>query len=109
MIRKKNKEISDKSYSIEELRKNAIDDKLFIKEIGTRKHFYKSELPYNKLLLGMRLALIAERNNGLTPYINENYVCLTCGATSGESHPESSYCFKCDTDNWSLSENANVL
>lgn len=38
----------------------------------------------------------------ITPYINKDYKCLTCGSETGESHPITSYCFHCNTDNWKL-------
>ena len=40
-------------------------------------------------------------NKGLQPYIKKSSIrkCLTCG-TVNQSHPETSYCFVCDTDNW---------
>lgn len=41
------------------------------------------------------------KNKGLIPYINNRYRCATCG-NIGKSHPESSYCFECDSDNWEL-------
>ena len=39
-------------------------------------------------------------NKGLTPEIDKKYYCETCGSRSGECHPQTSYCFACDTDNW---------
>ena len=43
----------------------------------------------------------AEKNKGLEPYIPERRrVCYTCGARDGYAHPNSSYCWWCDTDNW---------
>ncbi len=33
------------------------------------------------------------------PYINNDYVCKTCG-NIGKSHPVTSFCFICGDDNW---------
>ena len=35
---------------------------------------------------------------GLTPYIGTD-TCRTCGNT-GKEHPDTAYCFICNTDNW---------
>lgn len=38
---------------------------------------------------------------GITePYINDEYMCKTCG-NIGKSHPETSMCYVCGDDNWS--------
>jgi hypothetical protein len=34
------------------------------------------------------------------PYINDNYICESCGQTSGLSHPSTGNCFKCGADDW---------
>lgn len=44
----------------------------------------------------------ARHNKGLTPTIDKNYTCETCGSRSGKSHPTTGYCFVCGTDNWKL-------
>ena len=46
-------------------------------------------------------------NKGLKPFIQVTdgranvYKCMTCG-TLNQSHPVTSYCFVCDTDNWQM-------
>ncbi|MDR2935926.1 MAG: hypothetical protein LBU80_01085 [Rikenellaceae bacterium] len=40
------------------------------------------------------------KNSGLTPYINKEYYCETCGSRSGECHPDTGMCFICDADDW---------
>lgn len=46
-----------------------------------------------------------KENKGLIPYIDNRYSCRTCGSNSGESHPDTSFCFICNTDNWQRNEN----
>jgi len=55
---------------------------------------------------GIRQHLIAYKiktrlkNKGIEPYISfEPHKCLTCG-TINKAHPDTSFCFVCDTDNW---------
>lgn len=47
-------------------------------------------------------------NQGLEPYINKDYYCLTCGSHSGECHPITGYCFICNSDDWEP-ENINTI
>jgi hypothetical protein len=59
-------------------------------------------LSKNKAKLKVRIAEVTIENKDLTPYIYHSPIkCLTCKATDGASHPITSYCFYCDTDNWS--------
>jgi len=44
-------------------------------------------------------------NKGLVPYIDKEHTCKTCGSKDGKSHPETSFCFHCDTDNWEFKGN----
>lgn len=48
--------------------------------------------------------LVAIENKSLEPYIDDEYICDTCG-TIGTENPISGYCFICDTDNWRLINN----
>ncbi len=50
--------------------------------------------------LAARVAVVAEENKNLTPYIDKKHSCGTCKSKSGKCHPDTSYCFICDTDNW---------
>lgn len=72
---------------------------LFEKAVRSGQKIYKSK--NNKLLLDLKLQIEATKhvNKNLVPYVNNNYRCNTCGVL-GQSHPETSYCFICNTDNW---------
>ena len=48
--------------------------------------------------LELRKEKVKKENINLTPYIGTDK-CRTCG-TVGKEHPETAYCFICDTDNW---------
>lgn len=74
----------------------------FDKKVRTNRKVYKSE----NLLILSHLELIKQKakeaNKGLEPYspdFEKHYRCNTCG-TRNMSHPVTSYCFICDTDNW---------
>lgn len=47
-------------------------------------------------------------NKGLTPYIDMDYWCETCGSKTGECHPVTGYCFICDSDNWEPYNHRNL-
>ena len=51
-------------------------------------------------LLERRKEQVPILNAGVEPCIDKNYWCETCGSTTGECHPDTGYCFICDTDNW---------
>lgn len=53
-----------------------------------------------KPLLSIRIQIVAEINKDLSPLIDSTYWCETCGSHSGQCHPDTGYCFVCDTDNW---------
>lgn len=70
----------------------AESDELFEKQI----HKVRDKM----MMLEERKAVIKERNKGLSPKYDKEYYCGTCGAKDGAEHPETGYCFHCDTDNW---------
>ncbi|MGL5689745.1 MAG: hypothetical protein ACRDD8_02900 [Bacteroidales bacterium] len=41
-----------------------------------------------------------ESGKDIKPYIDKDYICATCGSTSGKCDNDTSYCYHCDTDNW---------
>lgn len=57
-------------------------------------------MPISGSELQAKIAQAKIDNAGLTPCINTDYWCETCGSTTGESHPDTSYCFICDSDDW---------
>ena len=79
----------------------------FEKLVRANKRIFRSKDPkIRQYLLGVKAKAKID-NAGLTPYVGEqNYKCLTCG-TVNKSHPETSYCFVCNTDNWHLPEGGN--
>lgn len=50
----------------------------------------------------------AQLNKDLTPTIDKNYMCATCGSRSGKCHPVTGYCFICGTDNWTPVNSNNM-
>ena len=51
-------------------------------------------------LLTERIRKTKIENEGLEPCIDKRYWCETCGSHSHQVHPETGYCFHCNTDNW---------
>jgi hypothetical protein len=78
----------------------ALSDEMMQKEIGKCKYYFKSKDPRKMNILQERISLVRERNNGLIPCIDKEYFCETCGSKDGREHPDTAYCFYCDTDNW---------
>lgn len=62
---------------------------VFLKKCGTKENVVQCLKEVAKI-----------KNKGLTPDIDTDYYCLTCGSRTGEEHPETGYCFICNTDNW---------
>jgi hypothetical protein len=54
----------------------------------------------SKRTLGKIEKTISENIN-LTPYYDDEHFCATC-KNPGLSHPESSFCFICGDDHWSV-------
>lgn len=75
----------------------------FANAVRTNKKVYRMPALKPDLVLQKKSAKL--KNKGLVPYVNLDYWCLTCGNKSGKSHPETSYCFICDTDNWQSRRN----
>lgn len=75
--------------------------KHFYEMVRTNKNLYRSD--DNKIIeeLVIRKQITKAANKHLKPYIQKNNPCFchTCG-TRNQSHPETSYCFICNTDNW---------
>lgn len=73
----------------------------FKQMVSEGRHVYRSRNPDIKAHLAKRIEMVAQRNHGLKPYVptHEEYKCRTCGRKQ-KAHPETSYCFHCDTDNW---------
>lgn len=61
---------------------------------------YFSHDPKKRRLVELLKEHTARHNRGLTPTINKEYTCETCGSRSGKCHPQTGYCFICGTDNW---------
>ena len=61
---------------------------------------YCSHDPKMRRLVELLKEHTAHRNKGLTPTIDKEYTCETCGSRSGKCHPRTGYCFICGTDNW---------
>jgi len=78
----------------------ALSDVLMAKEIRKCKFYFKSKDPRKMNILQERISFVRERNYDLIADINKEYYCGTCGSKDGRSHPDSSFCFYCDTDNW---------
>ena len=86
-----------------ELSITAKDLKAFNALIGhVGKSAYRSRDPKMKHLICVLKEQAAIRNAGLTPHIDKTYYCATCGSRSGKCHPDTGYCFLCDTDNWTI-------
>lgn len=51
-------------------------------------------------LLESRKKEVAIVTAGIKPYVDKDYWCGTCGSRSGKCHPDTGYCYICDTDNW---------
>lgn len=77
----------------------AESDDLFEKQINKVREFYMSRNPDKMAMLEERKIIVSERNKGLKPEYDKRYYCATCGSKDGAEHPESGYCFHCDTDN----------
>lgn len=86
-----------KKYTTKQI---AESDELFYKEIKKVREFYLCSNPEKVAMLEERKAIIRERHKGLSPEYNDEYYCGTCGAKDGAEHPDTGYCFYCDTDNW---------
>jgi len=86
----------------------AESDELFEKEIHKLKRFYKSNSSINYQILASRLIIVKDRNKDIKPTTDENYYCCTCGYKDGKEHPDTGYCFHCDTDNWEHHSNSNI-
>lgn len=67
------------------------------------------EHPNLRPALQARIRQVAQQNKGMKPDIDMNYWCETCGSTSGKCHPDTGYCFICDTDNWEPHNQRDVL
>lgn len=78
----------------------ALDDTQFMSEVAKLKRFYKSGKVENQTLLEDRKDAVAIWNKGIKPHVDKRYMCLTCGSTDGKEHPDTGFCFHCDTDNW---------
>jgi len=58
-------------------------------------------LSKDKVALKARIAEVAIENKAVKPYIyHEPQTCNTCKSINREEHPDTGYCFICDTDNW---------
>lgn len=77
----------------------AESDDLFDKQNKVRK-FYLSRNPDKIAMLKERKIIASERNKDVVPEYDKNYYCGTCGSKDGAEHPNTGYCFYCDTDNW---------
>ena len=60
-------------------------------------------------ILEERIQKTKEENKDLEPDIDERYWCETCGSHSHEEHPETGYCFICNTDNWCPENYIDIL
>lgn len=69
---------------------------------------FRSHDPKVKHLVGVLKEQAAIHNAGLTPSIDKEYYCETCGSHSGKCHPTTGYCFVCGTDNWKPVDYTNV-
>lgn len=78
----------------------AKSDDLFNEEIKKVSKFYLSSDPEHVAMLKGRKVVVRKRNKELSPLYNDDYYCGTCGAKDGAEHPQTGYCFYCDTDNW---------
>lgn len=77
-----------------------LSDELFQKEYKKLKRYHTSKDPLKQDILKQRINVVGQRNKNLIAEINKDYYCGTCGSKDGRSHPDTSYCFYCDTDNW---------
>ena len=61
---------------------------------------YKSRKINIKDALKYRISETKKINKDITPYIDTDYFCETCGSHSHKCDPNTGYCFICNTDNW---------
>lgn len=61
---------------------------------------YKSQDAKIKEQLQKQIEITGKDNKELTPYVDSNYWCETCGSRDGKSHPITAMCFHCDADDW---------
>ena len=61
---------------------------------------HRSRDPKMKFLVSVLKERATRLNAGLEPSVDKRYYCATCGSRSGKCHPDTGYCFLCDTDNW---------
>ena len=72
----------------------------FNKMVSNGEKIYLSKDPDVIKFLDNRKKRVKKQNEGVVPCIDKRYRCLTCGNRSGKEHPETAFCFICDTDNW---------
>lgn len=83
-----------------------IGDKELEKVLMSQRRAYKC---FNlKEFIKERKKRVKMQNKDLIPCIDERYWCETCGSRSHKCHPDTSYCFICDTDNWKLVGESNI-
>lgn len=58
---------------------------------------------YTKQQVSVLISNAGLLNKNLIPYQGEG-ICATCG-NNGLTHPKTSYCFLCNTDNWKETNN----
>lgn len=74
--------------------------KLFEEMVSTGQKVYRSKNKDIIRYLKDRIRKIRLDNKGIMPDItNHKWKCLTCGRKD-KGHPETGFCFVCDTDNW---------
>lgn len=69
---------------------------------------YRNKKKEIQAALKFRIEETEKINLGITPYIDDEYWCETCGSHSHKCHPDSDYCFICNTDNWKAEDGVDV-
>jgi len=69
-------------------------------DIDGKGALFKKKDEFSKKLLKARREVIKKRFSDITPDVDADFICDTCGSRNGECHPDSGFCFLCDTDNW---------
>lgn len=69
---------------------------------------YKSRDADIKELLKIRKKMTKVLFKGIEPSVDINYFCEICGSHSHLEHPDTTYCFICNTDNWKKEDYADI-
>lgn len=80
----------------------------FNKMVSRGEKIYLSKDPGVIEFIENRKKRIRKQNEGVKPDIDKRYRCLTCNNRTGKEHPETGFCFICNTDNWERIKNYDL-